>query len=72
MLAQVELRGGRIRLRDLARDDCYDIFDYASDPIVTHYAGWEPHESPADSLAYIERCLGEDWTPITFAIEHIE
>ena len=71
MMAHAEVSGERIRLRDLSPQDCHDIFDYASDPVVTQFAGWEPHHTPNDSLAYIKRCLGKEWTPITFAIEYL-
>jgi ribosomal-protein-alanine N-acetyltransferase len=71
MMAQVELRGRRVRLRDLCPEDCHDIFDYASDPVVTQFAGWERHNTLADSSAYIERCLDESWNPITFAVDHL-
>ncbi len=71
MMAQVELYGPRVRLRDLCLEDSRDIFDYASDPQVIRGAGWEPHGSVADSLAYIKRCLDVNWNPITFAVEHL-
>lgn len=71
MMANAELRGDRIRLRDFRPEDIDDVFQYASDPLVTRHAGWEPHRSPFDSMAYIQRCLADDWGPITFAIEHL-
>jgi ribosomal-protein-alanine N-acetyltransferase len=71
MMAGVELRSGRLRLRDFRPEDINDVFDYASDPLVTRYAGWEPHRSPFDSMAYIRRCLADDWGPISFAVEHV-
>ncbi len=71
MMASTELRNGRIRLRNFTPEDIDDVFAYASDPLVTRNAGWEPHRSPYDSMAYIRRCLADDWGPITFAIEHM-
>lgn len=71
MMAQVELRGERVRLRDLCPEDRYDIYDYASDPLVTRFAGWDQHASVADSAAYIERCLDDAWSPVTFAVEEL-
>jgi [ribosomal protein S5]-alanine N-acetyltransferase len=71
MMASTEMRGERIRLRNFQPEDIEDVFSYASDPLVTRYAGWEPHRSPYDTLAYIQRCLADDWGPITFAVEHV-
>ena len=72
MMADVELHSGRVRLRNFRPQDVDDVFCYASDPLVTRHAGWEPHRSPFDSMAYIQRCLADDWGPITFAVEHIQ
>jgi ribosomal-protein-alanine N-acetyltransferase len=71
MMAHTELRGGRVRLRDFIPEDTDDVFRYASDPVVTRYSGWDPHCTPFDSMAYIKRCLSDDWGPITFAVEHV-
>lgn len=64
------LRGPRLLLRSFRADDCDDVFAYASDPEVTRAAGWEPHRTPLDSLAYIQRVLESAWGPVTFAVEH--
>jgi len=71
MMANAELRGGRVRLRDFQPEDIDDVFIYASDPAVTRFAGWEPHRTPYETMAYIRRCLADDWGPITFAVEHV-
>jgi ribosomal-protein-alanine N-acetyltransferase len=47
----------RLRLRRLRTKDADDVFEYASDPEVVRYVIFEPHRSPADSGAYIERVL---------------
>lgn len=70
-MANAELCGERVRLRDFRPDDIEDVFRYASDPLVTRYAGWVPHRTPYDSMAYIQRCLADDWGPITFAVEYL-
>ncbi len=70
-MAGTELRGERVRLRDFVPEDIEDVFAYASDPIVTQYAGWTPHRTPFDSMAYIKRCLSDEWGPITFAVENL-
>jgi ribosomal-protein-alanine N-acetyltransferase len=72
MKAGTELHGKRIRLRDFTAQDTDDVFLYASDPMVTRYAGWVPHRTPYDSMAYIQRCLDREWGPITFAVESLE
>jgi len=71
MRANTELCGARVRLRDFRVSDSDDVFAYASDPIVTGYAGWRPHRSPYDSSLYIQNCLADSWSPITFAVEHV-
>ncbi len=71
MMAGMELRSRRVLLRDLRPEDIDDVFSYASDPLVTRYAGWEPHRTPYESMLYIQRCLADDWGPITFAVEYL-
>lgn len=71
MMAGMELRSDRVRLRNFQPEDIDDVFNYASDPIVTRNAGWEPHRTPYDSMLYIKRCLADNWGPITFAIENL-
>jgi len=71
MRAEIQLDGERIRLRDFRPEDTDDVFAYASDPIVTRHAGWVPHRTPYDSMAYIQRCLENGWGPITFAVESL-
>ena len=71
MMANAELCGPRVRLRDFRPSDTDDVFRYASDPVVTRAAGWAPHRTPFDSMAYIQRCLAHDWGPITFAVEYL-
>ena len=71
MMARTELRSERVRLRDFIPEDTEDVFRYASDPVVTRYAGWEAHRTPFESMAYIKRCLSDDWGPITFAVESL-
>jgi ribosomal-protein-alanine N-acetyltransferase len=72
MMPSAELQSQRILLRSLRPDDSDDVFEYASDPVVTRYAGWVPHRSPYDSMAYIQRCCDDRWGPMTFAVEHLD
>ncbi len=39
MMANRDLRGERVLLRDFDPRDIDDVFDYASDPLVTRRAG---------------------------------
>lgn len=71
MMANTELRGDRVLLRDFEPEDIDDVFSYASDPRVTKLAGWAPHRTPQDTMAYIQRCWANDWGPITFAVEFL-
>ncbi len=72
MMAGAELASERIRLRALEPEDASALFLYASDPLVARYAGWRPHRTPFDSILYIQRCMSDQWGPITFAVEHCE
>jgi ribosomal-protein-alanine N-acetyltransferase len=56
-----------LRLFDLG--DVEAVFAYASDPEITRYVDWEPHRTPADSTAYIRRCLAARDRIHTFAVE---
>jgi len=71
-MANAELWGRRVRLRNFSPEDTDDVFKYASDPLVTRYAGWSPHATPYDSMLYIQRCLTDAWGPITFAVEYLD
>ena len=49
-----ELETDRLRLRKLRKEDAQRIFDYwASDPEVTKYLLWNPHESETYSRRYL-------------------
>ncbi len=43
----------RLILRDFSIDDCYDVYDYAKDPIVAFNAGWLPHKNLNESINVI-------------------
>jgi len=64
--------GERVALRPFRPADAADVFRYASDPRVARAAGWEPHRTPLDSLAYIERTMARAWGPLTLAVELLE
>ncbi len=47
----------RLILRPIAPDDAPAIFiGYAQDPEVVRFLTWRPHQSLADTVAYIARC----------------
>ena len=51
----------RLRLRPPRLADAPQIFQrYARDPGTTRYLSWRPHESEADTLDFLGRCL-DDW-----------
>ena len=55
-----ELETGRLRLRKIRREDTQRIFDcWASDPAVTKYLTWLPHESPAVTAQIMEMWLAD-------------
>ena len=47
------LQTPRLILRKLTITDAEDIFAYASDPQVTTYTSWEPHQSIDDTYQYL-------------------
>ncbi|MGG0188565.1 GNAT family N-acetyltransferase [Bacillus rhizoplanae] len=47
----------RLRLRPLKIQDAADVFEYASDPEVTTYTVWYPHEKLQDSQMFIQSIL---------------
>lgn len=55
-----ELETGRLRLRRIRREDAETIFEtWASDPEVTRYLTWHPHESPADTRAIVDKWVAD-------------
>jgi RimJ/RimL family protein N-acetyltransferase len=52
-----QLQTERLLLRRVTMDDAADLFEYGSDPEVTRYTTWEPHESIEDSKRYLEFML---------------
>lgn len=50
----------RYHLRRVKMDDAQAIFDsYATDPEVTRFLGWMPHQSVADTTAFLEIAASE-------------
>jgi len=47
------LNTDRILLRKITLDDVDDMYDYATDPLVTEYLTWSPHPDKACTLNYI-------------------
>ncbi|MFZ9886911.1 MAG: GNAT family N-acetyltransferase [Myxococcota bacterium] len=44
----------RFRLRPLEHSDAPAIFAYASDPEVSRYTAWEPHNHVEDAVAFVQ------------------
>lgn len=61
-----ELRTERLVLRAFRPADAPDVLAYSRDPRVGHDAGWEPHRSIDDSLAFITEVAphGHVWAVI--------
>jgi [ribosomal protein S5]-alanine N-acetyltransferase len=52
------LHTARLTFRPIVPRDAGPIFDaYAQDPQVTRFLTWKPHQSLADTQAYISHCL---------------
>ena len=47
----------RLVLRKMRLDDAADLFEYASDPEVSTYTTWGPHQSIQDSREFLMRIL---------------
>ena len=45
----------RLILRPMTRRDADDMFEYASDPEVTRYLLWAPHQSRDDTRRYLKQ-----------------
>lgn len=43
----------RLYLSKMTLDDLSDVYEYASDPLVSKYLLWNPHESINDTLVYL-------------------
>lgn len=48
-----ELNTERLLLRKIRREDAEDIFEYASNPLVTIYMPWETHKTIEDTYDFI-------------------
>jgi RimJ/RimL family protein N-acetyltransferase len=74
MLALPILESNRLRLRPIEIEDTSSVFSYASHPDVGPNAGWKPHDTIDESLAFIQYCLKKrDYNqPGTYAIIHKE
>ena len=55
----VPLTTTRLILRPFSLEDASNVFVYAQDPQVCIYTSWEPHQSEADSLVYVEQSIRE-------------
>ena len=44
---------GRLLFRQMCGEDSADMYEYASDPRVSAYLLWSPHESPAYTRSYL-------------------
>ena len=62
----------RLLLRKITLDDAADIFEYASDPEVSTYMSWEPHQSIQETYDYLERVMQryQEHNPGPWAIVH--
>ncbi|MDI6739387.1 MAG: GNAT family N-acetyltransferase [Candidatus Edwardsbacteria bacterium] len=67
-----ELATPRLRLRAFSLNDAPDMFEYASDPEVTRYVFWFPHESIQASIEFLNRHvqLAQNGEVTSWAMEH--
>src|SRR6266487_1640266 len=52
-----QLETERLILRRFRLDDAQDVFDYASDPEVPKYVGWEQHKTIDDAIGFLNRIV---------------
>lgn len=68
-----EFRSPRLRLRRVLPDDAPGIFAaWAQDPLVTRYLLWKPHDTVADTEAFLALCQ-RGWQAgdsLAWALEH--
>ena len=55
----VTLLTDRLQLRPMALSDFADIFEFKSDPFVTERYGQEPHRSPEETRAWVEKRVAD-------------
>lgn len=69
-----EIETKDLLLRPMRMKDASDIFEYASDPEVSRYVLWEPHQRLSDTRAYIRyiRRLYRRGLPSSWAVVHRE
>ena len=62
----------RLLLRKITLDDAADIFEYASDPEVSIFMSWEPHQSIQETYDYLARAMRryDEHNPGPWAIVH--
>jgi ribosomal-protein-alanine N-acetyltransferase len=64
-----EMETARLRLRPIRHEDAEAIFEYASDPLVTQYLPWRPHQSLQDTYAFL--ATRQEWPDVLpWGIEH--
>jgi len=51
------LETARLRLRPLRLEDAFQIFEYASDPEVSRFLTWSPHQTMEDTYAFLRRVI---------------
>lgn len=49
-----DLHTPRLLLRKMSVEDAPDLFEYASDPLVTRFTSWETHTSIDDSRRFLQ------------------
>lgn len=53
----IELETDRLIIRRLTFNDVADMFEYASNPMVTKYLPWEAHKSIEDTMNFLNMVL---------------
>lgn len=53
-----KLETSRLILRPFVIEDVSEVFDYASDPMVSRFTTWSSPKAPADSKLLIETLVG--------------
>ena len=55
------LETAHLRLRPLSLSDAKRVFAYTSDPQMTEFTLWEPHEDVGESTAFIASVISGTW-----------
>lgn len=64
----IKIETERLIIRPISMFDAKDMFEYAKDPEMTRFLGWDAHEKIEDTLAILKTMVEREDNYPTFAI----